>query len=75
MGLGISLLLDSKTRCWSDEVETFGEHQLPPQLPSKEELQKRVAELKKTLRLSPEQCRDIEMKTREQSQSSLVLCA
>ena len=44
--LSISLSLDSRTRFWKDEPS---ECEAIPQLPSKEELQERVSEFKKTL--------------------------
>ncbi len=69
-GLCVSLTLDPKTRCWS-ETDSSSVEPLPPRLPSKKELQERVAEFKKSLNLSPEKCREIEFKTRDQSRSSL----
>ena len=69
-GLCISLALDSESRCWT-ETKGDSTRQLPPQLPSKKELQERVAEFKKSLHISPEKCRDIEKKTRDQHHSPL----
>lgn len=57
-GLAISLLLDRTTICWSDESNAAQPRQ--PQLPSIEELRERVAELKKSLQLPAEKCREIE---------------
>ena len=66
-GLGVSLLFDEDCRCWS----TTTQQPLTPVLPTKEELQMRVQELKKSLCMPPHQLREIEQSTREQSQSSL----
>lgn len=68
-GLAISLLLDPKTRCWSGDTSTAQPMQL--QLPCIEDLRESVAELKKSLQLPAEKCREIELKTRDQSLSSL----
>ena len=66
-GLGVSLLFDEECRCWS----TTAEQPLAPVLPTKEELQERVEEFKKSLCMPPHKLRDIEQSTREQSRSSL----
>ena len=44
---------------------------MQPQLPCIEDLREYVAELKKNLQLPAEKCREIELKTRDQSLSSL----
>ena len=66
-GLGVSLLLDEECRCWS----SGSKQSLPPELPTKEELQKRVALFKESLNLPPHEIREIEQSTRDQSQSPL----
>jgi hypothetical protein len=66
--LGVSLLFDESYRCWSIETE---QSNTPVSLPSKEELQRRVDEFKKSLCLPSEKLREIEQSTRTQSQSSL----
>ena len=68
--LSISLSLDSKTRCWNldGEQDRGDADALQPELPSKQELQRRVTEFKKCL---PKKCREIEFKTREQANSAL----
>lgn len=66
-GLGVSLLLDEECRCWSGNTE----QQVSPALPTKQELQKRVEEFKKSLFMSPQKIREIEQSTRDQSQSTL----
>ena len=66
-GLGVSLLFDEKCRCWSSSAETPAS----PVLPTKNELQERVKELKKSLQVTPQQVRDIEQSTRDQSKNSL----
>ena len=65
-GLSISLSLDSKSRCWILEVHNDAVHLELPKT-SKGELQS----LKKCLKQSPEKCREIEFKTREQANSPL----
>ena len=70
-GLSISLSLDSKSRCWNLEGDQDHKDAVHPELPSKQDLQRRVAEFKKCLKQSPEKCREIEFKTREQANSPL----
>ena len=70
-GLGISLSLDEKCRSWKTNDSICNASSQEPELPSKKELQERVVELKKSLKLPPEKYREIEFKTREQSNSSL----
>ena len=72
-GLSISLSLDSKTRCWNldGEQDRGDADALQPELPSKQELQRRVTEFKKCLKQTPKKCREIEFKTREQANSAL----
>lgn len=50
-GLGVSLLFDKESRCWS----TSHEQPLIPALPTREELQVRVEEFKKSLCMPPHQ--------------------
>ena len=69
--LAISLSLDSKTRFWKSGDTSVSQNALTPELPSKNELQQRVTDFKKSLELSAEKRRDIELHTREQSHSSL----
>ncbi len=66
----MSLLLDPNEML-NDEPQTPGTEAITPQLPSKKELQERVVEFKKSLHLPPEKCREIELKTREQSMTLL----
>ena len=66
-GLGVSLLFDEKCCCWSSSAETPAS----PVLPSKNELQERVREFKKSLQVTPQQVRDIEQSTHYQSKNSL----
>ena len=68
-GLRVSLMFGSQH--WQDETEGGSGEQLPPTLPSKEELQIAVEEFKKSLHVSALQIRQIEQNTRDQSQSAL----
>ena len=71
--LSISLSLDSKTRSWNlkDHQDHRDTVSLDPELPSKQDLPRIVAEFKKCLKQSTEKCREIEFKTLEQSNSPL----
>ena len=53
-GLSISLSLDSKSRCWNLEGDQDHKDAVHPELPSKQDLQRRVEEFKKCLKQSPE---------------------
>ena len=64
-GLGVSLLLDPEFQA------NFSGGPLQPKLPSKTELQYRVSEFKKSLKLPPEKTREIEQTTRDQCNSPL----
>ena len=66
-GLGVSLLFDVDTRCWSTGASPC----LPPVLPSREEIKSKVEEFKKSLQISEQKIREIEQATRDQSQSPL----
>ena len=66
-GLGVSLLLDEECRCWSGSTE----NPLAPKLPTKQELQTRIKEFKKSLFMPSQKLREIEQSTRGQSQNSL----
>ena len=74
-GIGVSLLFDERTRCWSSATEeiptTAGREPLTPTLPTKNELQERVAEFKKSLIMPLHKLREIEQSTRDQSDSPL----
>ena len=72
-GLCVSLLIDSASQYWqesSSDSSTVYES-LPPELPSKAELQKRVQEFKSSLNIPAQKIREIEQTTRDQSQSTL----
>ena len=69
-GLGVSLLFDSDCRCWSTTADC-ATNALSPQLPSKEELQEQVKQLKDSLHIPSQKMREIEQNTRDQSRSSL----
>ncbi len=66
-GLGVSLLKDEQSRCWSNSFGTY----LAPVLPTKSELQERVEEFKKSLVMPSLKLREIEQSTRDQSDSPL----
>lgn len=72
-GIGVSLLLDERTRHWSsaNDTNTNGESPLTPALPTKEELKDRVREFKKSLMLPSNKLREVEQSTRDQSESPL----
>ena len=70
-GLCVSLMFNSASQYWQDETQTGSGEPLPPKLPSKEELQSRVEEFKKSLHVSAFKLRQIEQNTRDQSQSAL----
>jgi hypothetical protein len=48
-GIGVSLLFDEHTRCWSVADENTAQDSLTPKLPTKKELQERVAAFKTSL--------------------------
>ena len=66
-GLGVSLLLDKESRCWSSDVSL----PLTPVLPTTEELRKRVEDFKTSLHLPSYKIREIEQSTRDQAQNPL----
>ena len=66
-GLGVSLLFDEECRCWSSCTEK----PLTPQLPTKDELKKRVEDFKKSLFMPSQKLREIEQSTRDQNLSPL----
>ena len=70
-GLGVSVLFDPDSRVWEptdlDKMEPVSQSQLP----SKEDLVKRVEAFKESLKLSPEKIRALERDTTDQSQSAL----
>ena len=66
-GLGVSLLFDKEGRCWSSMVE----EPHTPNMPTKEELQDRVEEFKKSLCMPSHRLREIEQSTGDQGLSSL----
>lgn len=68
-GLCVSLMLDPKSQYWQSNSAL--EKPLPPVLPSKEELQQRVAMFKESLRLPSHKIRELEQNTRSQCRSSL----
>ena len=70
-GLGVSLLLDPKMRVWKEGSTSSAVSEGPPCLPSKEELIQRVSTLKDSLKLSPQEIREIERNTKDQHQSPL----
>ena len=67
MGIGVSLLFDEECRCWSNSPDKL----LTPSLPSKQELQERVAHFKESLKMHPQKLREIEQSTRDQNKSLL----
>ena len=67
----MSLMFNFASQYWQDETQTGSGEPLPPKLHSKEELQSRVEELKKSLHVSAFKLRQIEQNTRDQSQSAL----
>ena len=67
LGIGVSLLFDEQCRCWSNSPGK----PLTPSLPSKQELQERVAHFKESLKMHPQKLREIEQSTRDQNKSSL----
>lgn len=68
-GLCVSLMLDPACQYWQES--SSAEKQLPPELPSKVELQERVQEFKKSLIIPAQKLREIEQTTRDQSLSTL----
>ena len=60
-GLGISYLLDPSTRYWDKDKQPDSSN-----LPSVPELREKVEIFKSTLKLSAEEIRDIERKTKDQ---------
>jgi hypothetical protein len=74
-GIGVSLLFDERTRCWSsvtnENTANAGGESLAPTLPTKKELQERVAEFKKSLIMPQHKLRKVEQSTRYQSESPL----
>ena len=72
-GLCVSLMFNSASQYWQDETQTGSGEPLPPKLPSKEELQSSVEELKKSFHVSAFKLRQIEQNTRDQSQSVCLM--
>ena len=72
-GLGVSLLFDSSTQHWTaNEPSLNGEPpNLPPNLPAHHDLRYTIEEFKKSLQVSDEEARKIEIETRAQRFSSL----
>ena len=75
-GLGISLLLDKDVQVWkdtSDESNTCADPDAAAGavMPSQTELVKRVALFKKSLQLTTQQIRELEMNTKDQTKSQL----
>ena len=76
-GLGISLLFDKDVQVWkdsNDESATQGVSANPDAhsvIPSRNELVERVSLFKKTLQLTSQQIRELEMNTKDQSKSQL----
>ena len=65
--LGVSVLFEESYRCWSISQE----QPTTPALPSKEVIQKRVEEFKKTLCLPTTKLHEIEQSTRDQNRNPL----
>lgn len=65
-GLGVSLLMDPSTRYWGENTQPA---LLPPELPSKEQLECTIVEFIKSLSVTMQQAREIEGKTRSQHHS------
>ena len=77
-GLGVSLLLDINVRVWkdiSDDSDTHADAVAGAVVPSQSELVKRVALFKKSLQLTSQQIRELEVNTKDQSKSQLWYCA
>ena len=76
-GLGISLLIDKDVQVWkatsdkSDKQSTNANPEDTAVMPSRAELVKRVAAFKKTLKLTAQQIRELEMNTKDQAKSQL----
>ena len=68
LGLGVSVLKDKECICWSSRDLSSS---LEPILPTKDELQERVKEFKKSLAMPSEKLREIEQSTRDQSHNPL----
>ena len=69
--LCVSLMFNSASQYWQDETQTGSGEPLLPKLLSKEELQTRVEEFKKSLHVSAFKLRQFEQNTRDHSQSAL----
>lgn len=70
-GIGVSLLFDEHIRYWSVAEENTAQGSLAPKLPTKTELQERVAAFKTSLIMPQHKLREIEQSTRDQSESPL----
>ena len=76
MGLGVSLIHDEDVRVWKgDSVGDSQAQSSTVSVPSKSEITDRVALFKETLRLSPQQIRELERQTKDQHQSPLWFSA
>ena len=74
----MSLLFDNDTTVWKDESDLFNEQSEPnavTELPSQSEIMERVASFKESLKLTPQQIQEIELRTREQHKSELWFSA
>ena len=67
----MSSLLDTKLQECKEGCSSSAAPDGPPRLPSKEELVFRVQALKESLKLSPEEIRNIKVNTKDQHQSPL----
>ena len=74
----MSLLFGNDTAVWKDECDLSNEQSEPnavSELPSQSEIMERVTSCKESLKLTPQQIQQLELRTREQHKSELWFSA